>query len=162
MKPLSWCRVKGSRRTCASGTISELHRSKLWSKLRSLKVFAKLASVFLLVWLFASPAMACLLPVAQLTKEEKACCRDMGGMCDDMGKNASHSCCVKVQTHNSPYLIAKAASSRVQQLPAKPLIFAASYSSVTTAAILASAPTEYGYPPGHSPPSLPDLIAFRI
>jgi hypothetical protein len=131
-------------------------------KLILLKVLAKLASTFLLFWLFASPAMACLLPVAQLTQEEKACCRSMAGMCDEMGKNSSHSCCVKVRTNNPSYVIAKAGSSSVQQLPVTPLLFAAVHSAVPTAAMLIFMPTEFGYPPGHSPPGLPDLIALRI
>jgi hypothetical protein len=127
-----------------------------------LKVAAKLASAFLLTWLFASPVMACLLPMAQLTQEEKACCRRMGGMCDEMGKNSSHSCCVKVRTHNSSYVIAKADSSSVQRLPVTPQIFADVHSVIPAVTTLKSAPGEYGYPPGSSPPSLPDLIALRI
>jgi hypothetical protein len=43
---------------------------------------------------FGVPAMACMAPATQLTAEEKSCCDQMQGKCDDMGmaKN-SHSCC---------------------------------------------------------------------
>jgi hypothetical protein len=140
----------------------ELRSSKLGCKLISLKVFAKLASAFLLVWLFAAPAMACLLPIAQLTQEEKACCRSMAGMCDDMAKNTSHSCCQKVQTHHASYVVAKASFASVQQLqvtPARFAIFNSAVPAVTTARSLLAL---YGSPPGHTSPTLPELIVFRI
>jgi hypothetical protein len=127
-----------------------------------LKTFAKLASAFLLIWLFAAPAMACLLPIVQLSPEEKACCRNMGGMCDDMAKNTSHSCCAKVQTHNPSYVIAKTVSASARQLSATPLNFAHVVRTITAGISPALAFAEYGYPPGHSPPTLPELIAFRV
>jgi hypothetical protein len=127
-----------------------------------LNALAKLVSAFLLVWLFASPAMACLLPIAQLSPEEKACCREMGGMCDDMAKNTSHSCCTKVQTHNPSYVTAKTVSASVHQLSTIPLNFAHVIYTTTVGMPPESTPAEYGYPPGHSPPTLPELIAFRI
>jgi hypothetical protein len=126
-----------------------------------LKIIAKLASAFLLVWLFASPLMACVLPLAQLSPEEKACCREMGGMCDEMAKNTSHSCCTKVQTHSPSFVTAKIVSAPVHQLSAGPLNFAHVNRIVQVAAWSQSLPAEYGYPPGNSPP-LPELIAFRI
>jgi hypothetical protein len=138
-----------------------LRAPHLGRKLTLLKALAKLASVFLLVWLFAAPAMACLLPIAQLSPEEKACCREMGGMCDGMAKNTSHSCCVKPQAHNPSYVIANTVSTSALQLSATPINFA---HVIRTIAGMSPALTlaEYGHPPGHSPPTLPELIAFRI
>ena len=140
----------------------ELRSSKLGRKLISLKVFAKLASAFLLVWLFAAPAMACLLPIAQLTQEEKACCRSMAGMCDDMAKNTSHSCCQKAQIHHALYVVAKASFASVQKLQVTPLPFATLTRTVPAVTTAGSMPAEYGSPPGHSSSTLPDLIVFRI
>src|SRR5581483_2312127 len=37
--------------------------------------------------------MACLLPNAQLTAAEKACCKEMANHCDQAGMPKSHSCC---------------------------------------------------------------------
>ena len=39
--------------------------------------------------------MACVVPDAQLTAEEKQCCKEMGGGCqpDESGMPMSHSCC---------------------------------------------------------------------
>jgi hypothetical protein len=128
----------------------------------ALKVFAKLASTFLLAWLFASPAMACLLPIAQLSQEEKACCRGMAGMCGEMGKNSSHSCCVKAKANNPSYVVAKASSTLTPQFSVIPFSCTASRRIVPAATPPGSTPGENGSPPSHSPPNLPDLIAIRI
>lgn len=42
----------------------------------------------------AGTAAACLLPGAQLSEEEKACCREMAPQCGEK-MQASHSCCAK-------------------------------------------------------------------
>jgi hypothetical protein len=138
-----------------------LRASYLERKIPLLKFFAKFASACLLVWLFASPAMACLLPIAQLSPEEKACCREMGGMCDDMAKNTSHSCCAKVQSHSPSFVIAKTVSSSVHQLSTTPLNTAHAVRTIPVTVWSESMAAEQGYPPGYSPP-LPELIAFRI
>ncbi len=47
--------------------------------------------------------MACVVPDAQLTAEEKQCCKEMGGGCqpDESGMPMSHSCCkTSVQPRN--------------------------------------------------------------
>jgi hypothetical protein len=141
--------------------VVRLSQRESWRKLDELRPIAKLASAFLLAWLFAAPAMACLLPIAQLTPEEKACCRNMGGMCDDMAKNTSHSCCAKVQAHSPSFVIARGVSSHVRVFSAIPLSFPHATATTLTGAP-ESMPAEYGYPPGHSPPTLPELTAFRI
>jgi hypothetical protein len=53
--------------------------------------------------LFGGPIMACVVPDAQLTPEEKQCCKEMGGGCqpDQSGMPMSHSCCkTTVQSRN--------------------------------------------------------------
>jgi hypothetical protein len=46
------------------------------------------------VLLFGGPMMACAIPVAQLTADEKQCCKNMGGDCaPGPGMPMSHSCC---------------------------------------------------------------------
>jgi len=50
--------------------------------------------LLLIVLLFGGPIMACAIPVAQLTADEKQCCKDMGGDCaQGAGMPMSHSCC---------------------------------------------------------------------
>jgi hypothetical protein len=50
---------------------------------------------FLAVLLLGAPTMACVVPDAQLTAEEKQCCKEMGGDCqpDQSGMPMPHSCC---------------------------------------------------------------------
>jgi hypothetical protein len=50
--------------------------------------------LLVVVLLFGWPIMACAIPVAQLTADEKQCCKDMGGDCAQRaGMPISHSCC---------------------------------------------------------------------
>jgi hypothetical protein len=138
-----------------------LLRPNLEGKLILLKVASKFVPIFLLIWLLVSPAMACLVPTAQLTPAEMACCRNMAGMCDEMGKTSSHSCCAKVQTHIPSFLILTAGHSSTQ--PQQSDLPRTAVTRLTIPFLVASAfiPAEYGYPPGHSPPNVPDIIAFR-
>jgi hypothetical protein len=72
------------------------------------KSVGKLAALVLALSVFASPLMACLLPDATLTAEERECCRKMAGEC---GKTpSSHSCCKTTVRDADPYLI----NSRLQ------------------------------------------------
>ena len=52
-------------------------------------------AMLLLVLSFAVPAMACMAPDAQMTVEERACCRMMNNDCGQMQMPASHDCCRK-------------------------------------------------------------------
>jgi hypothetical protein len=51
--------------------------------------------VLLLVTCLA-PAMACIVPNAQMSTQERACCRMMQNQCGQMGMPASHDCCKKI------------------------------------------------------------------
>lgn len=59
------------------------------TRLRQLGVLA------LLVMISLAPAMACMAPDAQMTTQERACCRIMKGDCGQMDMPASHGCCQK-------------------------------------------------------------------
>jgi hypothetical protein len=50
--------------------------------------------VLLLVSCLA-PAMACMVPNAQMSTQERACCRVMKSQCGQMEMPASHGCCDK-------------------------------------------------------------------
>jgi hypothetical protein len=52
------------------------------------------ALVLLLVWSLV-PTMACMLPDAQMTPVERACCIQMQRNCSGMDMPASHPCCQK-------------------------------------------------------------------
>jgi len=40
-----------------------------------------------------TPAMACMVPAAQMSAQERACCRAMSNQCGQTGMPASHGCC---------------------------------------------------------------------
>jgi hypothetical protein len=42
-----------------------------------------------------APAMACMVPDAQMNTQERACCRTMQNQCGQMDMPASHGCCQK-------------------------------------------------------------------
>jgi len=48
--------------------------------------------------------MACLLPDTAMTDEERECCRQMAGNCEEMP--SSHSCCQPTVRDTDPYLSA--------------------------------------------------------
>lgn len=56
-----------------------------------------LGSLLALV-LFGGPLLACTVPGAQLSADEKECCKQMGGACHQNGSGMprSHSCCESV------------------------------------------------------------------
>lgn len=61
-------------------------------RMRGLRQFGVLV---LLLVSSLTPAMACMLPGAQMSAEERACCRMMQDQCGQMEMPASHGCCHK-------------------------------------------------------------------
>lgn len=60
-----------------------------------MKAFRQSGVVILLLVTYLTPAMACMLPGAQMTAQERACCRMMHHQCEQMEMPASHGCCQK-------------------------------------------------------------------
>ncbi len=61
-------------------------------RMRALRQFGVLV---LLLASSLTPAMACMIPGAQMSTEERACCRMMQNQCGQMEMPASHGCCQK-------------------------------------------------------------------
>ena len=55
--------------------------------------FGKFVAGAVLLMMLGVPAMACVIPDAQLSEAEKACCRQMKGDCGKMEMPNGHSCC---------------------------------------------------------------------
>jgi hypothetical protein len=60
-----------------------------------MKAFRQFGIVIMLLVSYLAPAMACMFPGAQMTAQERACCRMMHDQCEQMGMTASHDCCQK-------------------------------------------------------------------
>jgi hypothetical protein len=64
---------------------------------KEVRVLCQFALVVLLALSCLAPAMACMVPNARMSTEERACCRVMKNLCGEMGNMpASHGCCHKV------------------------------------------------------------------
>ena len=61
-----------------------------------MKCLRQFGAILLLLVACVAPAMACMAPDAQMTAEERACCRMMNSQCGQMEMPASHGCCKKV------------------------------------------------------------------
>lgn len=121
-----------------------------WRKatLSLVKLVGKFAVLLLALSLFASPLMACLLPDSSLTDEERECCRQMAGKCDEMP--SSHSCCKTTVRENDPYL----SSSRL--LPfGPPQATLAVLPATKTIDLPESISQMLVVPDGHAPPESP-------
>ena len=83
----------------------ELQQQSRQTRLFMLKWTGKLAVLSLVISLWASPVMACMLPDIALTVEERECCKDMANECGQMDMPSSHSCCKLTVRDIDSYLI---------------------------------------------------------
>src|SRR3984957_8227610 len=60
-----------------------------------MRIFRQFGVLVLLLVSCVAPAMACMVPNAQMNTEERACCRAMKNQCGQMEMPASHGCCQK-------------------------------------------------------------------
>jgi len=67
-------------------------RRSLIIEMRSLR---QLGALILLLVMSVAPAMACMVPDAQMSTQERECCRMMKDQCGQIGMSASHGCCQK-------------------------------------------------------------------
>ena len=60
-----------------------------------MRVLRQFGVLVLLLVSCMAPAMACMVPNAQMSTQERACCRVMKNQCGQMEMPASHGCCNK-------------------------------------------------------------------
>lgn len=113
----------------------------------------KLAVVALVVSLWASPLMACMLPDALLTVEERECCKSMANDCGQMDMPTSHSCC-KVVVRQADSCVVNSRFPTVQSLVDVTLPV-----TTTKSALPLSPPQANTAFAGHSPPVSPPETA---
>jgi hypothetical protein len=118
--------------------------------------YPKLSAAAALVLLFAAPLMACLTPDAQLTAEEKACCRAMAGQCGDMGPSG-HSCCDEAAPADT-HIYLSSCLHHTPQLSSLPLCLS---NPETLSGVSTTLAVNY-IANGHSPPLQDDFQILRI
>lgn len=84
-----------------------------------MKLFSKTVAAAMLLVMLGVPAMACLEPDAQLTEEEKACCREMANQCGSMDMPGDHSCCQKTVQHHDVAVVKNVSHSSFPQSTAQ-------------------------------------------
>lgn len=111
--------------------------------------------VLLLVTCF-TPAIACMVPDAQMSAQERACCRMMENQCGQMEMPASHGCCQKTP----PSIHDNALVTKI--LAVHPIALTAIW--LTASALLTPTPAAVGwvertnYSPPTSPPSAVSIL----
>jgi hypothetical protein len=60
-----------------------------------MRIFRQLGALVLLLVSCLAPAMACMIPNAEMSTQERACCRAMKNQCGQMEMPASQNCCQK-------------------------------------------------------------------
>jgi hypothetical protein len=123
-----------------------------------MRAFRQLGALILLLVTCLAPAMACMVPDAEMSAQERACCRTMKNRCGQMGMPASHGCCQKAppSVHDNALVTKTVAPS--------PVAITAIW--LTAYEVLPAAPVVVGWVrhPDHSPPesSPPAVSILRI
>jgi hypothetical protein len=106
-----------------------------------------------------APAIACMAPDAEMTTEERACCRMMQNQCGQMMEMpASHDCCKKAQKTISEAVI------KTNTIAIHPLTFAVVFVSSFDLLAPHNALTGWVHRPEYSPPKPPpsSITILRI
>jgi hypothetical protein len=110
-------------------------------------IFRQFGALVLLLVACLAPAIACMVPNAQMDAEERACCRAMKNQCGQMEMPASHGCCQTTPSIHDNALDTKAVTL---QLPVAPVIWLAAFELANPAAAIG-----WVDHPDHSPPDCP-------
>jgi hypothetical protein len=122
-----------------------------------MRVFRQFGALVLLILSCLTPAMACMAPGAQMSAQERACCRAMKNQCGQMEMSASHSCCQKtplLSVHDNALDAKAVASSPI----AVPVIWLAASELVNPASTVIGWLEHTGYSPPKSPPSTISIL----
>ncbi len=144
----------GVVRSCPYSDCNPLGRQDVY--LRGVTYFRQLGVWVLLLASFLSPAMACLVPDAPMTTEERACCRMMQNQCGQMGMPASHGCCQK--TPANVYDRALTTQTAAMQPVAVPVIWLSVSELVNPLSSVAEWSESSDHSPPHSPPSTISIL----
>jgi hypothetical protein len=125
-----------------------LQQQSRQTRLFMLKWTGKLAVLSLVISLWASPVMACMLPDIALTVEERECCKDMANECGQMDMPSSHSCCKLTVRDIDSYLI----NARFTPDHSQPAVAPLLGNDIPLPAILIQTDSQAQ---GHSPPTSP-------
>jgi hypothetical protein len=122
----------------------------------AMRIFRQFGVLVLLLVSCLAPAMACMVPNAQMNTEERACCRAMKNQCGQVEMPASHGCCQKTppSVHDNA-LDTKAVTSHYV---AAPVIWLHAFELVNPPSIVVGWVERPDYSPPESPPSTISIL----
>jgi hypothetical protein len=121
-----------------------------------MKALRQLGVLVVLLASTLSPVMACMVPAARMTTEERACCRMMNYQCGQMQMSKSTGCCQKV----APSGFDNALTTRPSSLHpvTVPAVWLAACQLVNPASSVAGWVEHRDYSPPKSPPSTISIL----
>jgi hypothetical protein len=120
-----------------------------------MRVIRQFGVLVLLLVSCLAPAMACMVPDAAMSTQERACCRMMKNQCGQMGMPASHGCCQKTL----PSVRDSALDTNAVTFPAVvPVIWLAASELVNPDSAVACWVEHPDYSPPKSPPSTISIL----
>lgn len=127
----------------------------LYVRMKALRQFGVLV---LLLMTSLAPAMACMVPGAQMSAQERACCRTMSNQCGQTEMPAAHGCCQKTRANLYDHALG---TKTVEFHPVVvPAIWLVASELVNPLAIATAWVERPDYSPPKSPPST--VSALRI
>ena len=123
------------------------------TRMRALRKFGVLVS---LLASSLTPAMACMIPGAQMSTEERACCRMMNYQCEQMQMPSSHGCCQK--TPSSAFDNALATRQSTLHPVAASVVWLAASDLVNPTSSVTGWVEHHDYSPPKSPPSTISIL----
>jgi hypothetical protein len=121
-----------------------------------MRVYRQFGVLLLLLVSCVAPAMACMVPDAQMNTEERACCRAMKNQCGQMEMPASHGCCQK--TPPSVYDNALDTKAVVFHPVVVPVIWLSAFELANPTTAVTGWVERPDYSPPKSPPSTISIL----
>jgi hypothetical protein len=122
----------------------------------AMRIFRQFGVLVLLLVSCLAPAMACMVPNAEMSTQERACCRMMKNQCGQMGMPASHGCCQK--TPPSVHDSALDTKAVMFQPILVPVVWLAAVELVKPTSTVIGWVEHADYSPPNSPPSTISVI----
>ena len=151
--PSTGCTPNLAPRSADSGCSLYVIGSSLILRMR---IFRQFGVLLVLMVSCLAPAMACMVPDAQMNTEERACCRTMKDQCGQMEMPASHGCCQK--TPASIHDNALDTKAVVFHPVVAPVLWLAAFELVNPTTTVTGWVERPDYSPPKSPPSTISIL----
>jgi len=122
---------------------------------KEMRVLRQFGVLVLLLVTCLAPAMACMVPDAQMNAEERACCRAMTNLCGQTQMPTSHGCCQKTPGVHDNALDTKAMTFHPVMVS---VVWLAAFELVNPTSAVAGRLERSNDSPPNSPPSTISIL----